>query len=69
MDIDREQRKQALRERVKKQLNQDDIEQEIVVSSDELIVHDQQTVNRSHQIYSFVKEDSNRVQSVASMCI
>jgi len=69
MDVDREQRKQALRERVKKQLNQNDNEQEIVVSSDELIVHDSETANHSHQIYSFVKEDSNRVQSVASMCI
>lgn len=70
MDADREQRKQALRARVQSKLSQQDqTEQEIIVSSDELIVASPIVETNPPQIYSFVKDDSNRVQYVASMCI
>lgn len=70
MDSDREQRKQALRARVQSKLsNQDTNKQELIVSSDELVVALPPEDTIPNQIYSFVKDDSNRIQYVASMCI
>ena len=69
MDADRERRKLALRNRVKAKLSPQTqaSEDELVVTSEELVVS-QSSLSES-DVLSFVREDANRVQTVASVCI